>query len=208
MMLIFIKVLISLIIGYFLGSINTSIIVSKAYGIDIREHGSKNAGMTNILRTLGKFAAFLTIVGDVFKSIISCLIGLYVVGYVGGAGNLGLMAGGIGAVVGHIWPIYFGFRGGKGVLSSISVVFMMNWKIGLVLMVIFLVLVLVTRYVSLGSTSTSLLFPVVASFYGESAVFIIFASILAILVIVMHRSNIRRLIKGEESKIGIKSRAK
>lgn len=200
------ELIIVAIIGYLLGSANTSIIVGRFYGIDVRKHGSGNAGATNTLRTLGKKAAILVGLGDVLKGVISCLIGLYIVGEVKGIGNLGLMLGGISAIVGHNWPVYFGFKGGKGIFTSFAVVLMMDWRIGLLLFGVFLIAVALTRYISLGSILASGLFPLVSAIpvFKKSYIFVAFALGVGLLAIVRHRSNIVRIVKGTESKFGAK----
>lgn len=197
-----------------MGSLNTSIIVGKFYGIDIRKHGSGNAGMTNTLRTIGKLAAVLVIIGDILKGVLSYLIGNFVMDSVvigSSAGSflsttvgLGGMVGGIAAIVGHNWPIYFGFKGGKGILTSFSVVMMTDWQLGLMLLGIFILIVAITRYVSLGSIIACVTFPIGAYIKGNGVVFAIFAMILAIFAIYRHNANIKRLIKGTEAKIGAK----
>ncbi len=196
------------VIGYLLGSINTSIIVGRFYGIDIRKHGSGNAGATNTLRTLGKKATVFVALGDLLKGIAACLIGMLLTGNVENAGQLGLMAGGLGAVVGHNWPLYFGFKGGKGVLTSFAVVLMMDWRIALLLLGVFIIVVAVTRYVSLGSVIGSALFPLVAAipYFEKSKVFVLFALCLGFLAVIRHRTNIERLLKGTESRFGAKKR--
>ncbi len=201
------KTLLAGIAGYLLGSLNSSLIVGKFYGIDVRKHGSGNAGATNTLRTIGKKATAFVVLGDLLKGIVSCLIGRLVVGHVEGIGELGLMTAGLAAVIGHNWPLYFGFRGGKGVLASFSVVLMMDWKIGLILLGIFLVVVAVTRYISLGSITSAVLFPLVSLVpaFGLSLTFTVYAAVLAVLVVYRHRSNISRILKGTESRFGQKS---
>lgn len=205
------KLLIVIVIGYLLGSLNTSIIVGKLYGTDIRKHGSGNAGMTNTLRTLGKAAAVMVIVGDVLKGVLSYIIGNVVFNTMPEAVminivNVGGMAAGIAAIAGHNWPVYFGFKGGKGILTSISVVMMMDWKLGLILLGIFAVIVAVTRYVSLGSILASIAFPIAAFIKGNGPVFIIFSAILAILAVARHSANIKRLLSGTEAKLGQKKK--
>lgn len=215
-MLLVFKIFLIGVIGYLLGSANTSLIVGKFYGVDVRKHGSGNAGMTNTLRTLGKAAALLVIVGDLLKGVVACLIGLYVVGDRGFSADifhrthledLGLMVGGIGAILGHNWPVYFGFKGGKGILTSLSVVLMMDPLLALVLFGIFLVIVIITRYVSLGSIIASASFPIAAGVFGRDATFIIFAAGIGLLAIIRHHANIGRIIKRTESKLGQKKSA-
>lgn len=189
------------VVGYLLGSINTSLVVGKFYGIDVRMHGSGNAGTTNTLRVLGKTAAIMVLAGDILKGIIACIAG----GLITGDGS-GVMAAGMGAILGHNWPLYFGFKGGKGVLTSAAVVFMMDWKAGLIVLGVFAVLVAVTRYVSLGSIIAAFLFPVVSLLLGRDLLFIVFAAAIALLIIARHRANIVRLVKGTESKLGEKSK--
>ena len=206
------KIILVLIIGYLLGSLNTSILVGKLYGTDIRKHGSGNAGMTNTLRTLGKVAALLVIVGDMLKGILAFIIGNLIISnsippeisidVIG----IGGMAGGIAAIAGHNWPLYFGFKGGKGILTSFSVVLMMDWKLGLILLGIFLIIVVSTRFVSLGSIIASIAFPITAFIKGNGIVFTVFAAILAVLATIMHRSNIKRLLTGTERKLGSKKK--
>lgn len=192
------------VIGYLLGSLNSSLIVGKFYHVDVRKHGSGSAGTTNTLRTLGKVAAVLVILGDVLKGIIACLVGLYIVKDVVGNDHIGLMAGGVAAIVGHNWPLYFGFKGGKGALTSITVVMMMDWRIGLIVLGIFILTVAISRYVSLGSLFGAIMFPIISwiPFFEKTNTFIVFALIVSFLAILMHRSNIERLFKGTESKLG------
>ncbi|MCX8130043.1 MAG: glycerol-3-phosphate 1-O-acyltransferase PlsY [Clostridia bacterium] len=210
-----VKLIITAVAGYLLGSANTSLIVGKFYGVDVRKHGSGNAGMTNTLRTLGKLAALFVIIGDLLKGILACLVGLYIVGdrgieaeVFGRTWNeeLGLMVGGISAIIGHNWPAYFRFKGGKGILTSLAVVLMMDPLIALILFGIFAVIVAITRYVSLGSIIGSGLFPVAAAVFGRSNAFIIFAAILGLLAIIRHRANIQRIYNGTESKLGSKKK--
>ncbi len=194
-----VKLILTGVIGYLLGSANTSLIVGKFYGMDVRKHGSGNAGATNTLRTLGKTAAALVGIGDVLKGVIACLIGQLITG-----DTSGLMLGGVGAIAGHNWPLYFGFKGGKGIFTSFAVALMMDWKIGLILLGIFVILVAVTRYVSLGSVVGSALFPVLGLAFNRGTQFVVFALILAIIAICRHRGNIERLVKGTEAKLGSK----
>lgn len=184
-------------VGYFLGSVNTAIIISRLkYKQDIREYGSKNAGMTNILRTYGKGAALLTLLGDIGKTVIACLLGMLFLGESGG------YVAGFFCVIGHIFPIYYGFKGGKGVLALASMVCVMSWQTFLVLFTLFILIVSFSKYISLGSVMCALLYPIVLSKFAEPNIFATIVSItVAILVTVMHRSNIRRLLDGEENKL-------
>lgn len=204
--MLILKLVLVAVIGYLLGSANTSLIVGKFYGVDVRKHGSGNAGATNTLRTLGKKAAILAGLGDVLKGVTACLIGLFLIGDLKDIGKLGVMLGGISAIIGHNWPVYFGFKGGKGIFTSFAVVLMMDWKIGLILFGLFIVVVTLTRYISLGSILASGLFPIVSILpvFKKSYIFISFALVLGMLAVIRHRANIVRLIKGTESKFGAK----
>ena len=181
--------------GYLLGSVNTSLVVGKIYGIDVRQHGSRNAGLTNVLRTLGKKAAVFVLIGDVLKGVLSCVSGMLL------AGDAGAMAGGAAAVAGHNWPVFFGFKGGKGALTSIAVVFVLDWRIGLLLLAVFGAAVAATRYVSLGSMLGAASFPVLSILFNKNTEFIIFALFIGLLAIARHRSNIERIFAGTEAKL-------
>lgn len=187
------------ICGYLLGSINSSIIVGRLYRKDIRMYGSGNAGTTNTLRVLGKKAALLVLIGDLLKGILSYLIGYYITK----EPTAGMIAGSA-SILGHVWPIYFGFRGGKGVLTSFAVMLMMDWKISLMVLGIFIIVVILTRYVSLGSIIAAICLPILAAILSRPVTQIVFSIIIAVLLIFMHRANIKRLASGTESKLGTK----
>ncbi|MBN1623067.1 MAG: glycerol-3-phosphate 1-O-acyltransferase PlsY [Clostridia bacterium] len=199
--------IISAVVGYALGSVNSSVIVGKMHGVDIRTKGSGNAGLTNTLRVLGKKAAILVLAGDILKGVIAVLAGILFSGWV--AGTLGayypVIAGTL-AVIGHNWPVYFNFKGGKGILTTATVIFMVDWKIGLTVLVLFVIIVFVTRYVSLGSIIGALVVPPAALIFGHDLVFIIFMLVLAALAIFRHSANIKRLIKGNENKLSFKGK--
>ncbi len=184
------------VIGYLLGSINSSVIVGKVfYQKDVREFGSKNAGLTNTLRVLGKKAAIMVLIGDILKGVIACIIGSLI------DPTNGAVIGGLFAVLGHNWPVYFGFKGGKGVLTTATVIFMINWKLGLIVLGLFIIIVAITRYVSLGSMLAALLAIVVSILLGENVVFIVVVAILSLLIIYRHKANIKRLLNKEENKL-------
>jgi glycerol-3-phosphate acyltransferase PlsY len=196
--------------GYLLGSLNTAVIVGKIHGKDISSHGSKSAGLTNTLRVLGKSAAVLVLTGDILKGILACLIGLQIGVYAQSGESrecISLLAAGAGAVIGHNWPVYFGFKGGKGALTAAAVMFMFNWVMALVSLGVFVLIVALTRYVSLGTISASIFF-VALSFvpaFGNSLYFQIFAALMALMIIFKHRENIRRLLAGAENRLSFDS---
>lgn len=210
------KIVLAALAGYLLGSANTSLIVGKFYGVDVRKHGSGNAGMTNTLRTLGKLPALLVIVGDMLKGILACIIGYYIFKISFNSFNMpelkfaveldrvGVFSGGLGAILGHNWPLYFGFKGGKGVLTTFAVILFAGPYQGLILLGIFLAVVALTRYVSLGSITAALCFPFLAAFMEKEIIYTSFAVFVSLLVIIRHRSNIARLCKGTENKLGAK----
>ncbi len=204
------------IIAYLIGSVNFSVIFSKKMaGFDIREKGSGNAGSTNMLRSVGKRAAALTLVCDVLKGVVSIAIAIIVGNMVEGVNKeLLIQVAGIAVVVGHTFPIFFQFKGGKGVATSLGVILMSNWQIGLICLVFALVLMILTKIVSLGSVSAAVLFPVLTLFINDNytvltegkrgSVYFIYSVILAVIVLYNHRSNIKRILSGTENKLNLK----
>ena len=205
------------IIAYLIGSVNFSVIFSKKMaGFDIREKGSGNAGTTNMLRSVGKKAAVITLVCDILKGVVSIVIAI-IVGNI--AKNLDrellLQIAGIAVVLGHTFPVFFGFKGGKGVATSLGVLLMSNWQIGLICLVFAVVLMALTRMVSLGSCAAAVLFPVLTLFINQhytvltdgksGRVYFIYSVILAIIVLYNHRSNIKRILSGTENKLSFKN---
>lgn len=206
---IVLRSIIALLVGYMIGSLNTSIIVSKFYGVDIREHGSKNAGMTNTFRVLGKIAGILVILGDTAKGILSACIGKYILGELVLSSEIGMLLGGLGAILGHNFPVFFGFKGGKGVLTTASVLVYLDYRIATGLFVIFLVIVICTRYISLGSIVSAVLMPIAVLIVRHDVArkyMFIWSLLVAISAVVMHKNNIVRLLQGKESKFSIKSK--
>ena len=205
------------IIAYLLGSISFSVIISKKMaGFDVREKGSGNAGTTNMLRSVGKKAAAITLICDILKGVISIVIAI-IVGNI--AKNLDrellLQIAGIAVVLGHTFPIFFGFKGGKGVATSLGVLLISNWQIGLICLVFAVVLMALTRMVSLGSCAAAVLFPVLTLFINQhytvltdgksGRVYFVYSVILAIIVLYNHRSNIKRILNGTENKLSFKN---
>ena len=198
------------IIAYAIGSVNFSIIFSKKFaGFDVREKGSGNAGTTNMLRSAGKGLAALTLICDILKGVVAVLVAFWI-GKI--ATNVKpeilVQLAGFFAVVGHTFPVYFGFKGGKGVATSLGILLMTNWQIGLICLVFALILMALTRFVSLGSIAAAILFPVLTVFIHENYLvpgnYVIFAIIMAVLVVFNHRSNVKRLLEGKENKLSFK----
>ncbi len=201
------------VIAYLIGSINFSIIISKKLaGFDVREKGSGNAGTTNILRVVGKKAALITLVCDILKGVVSILFALVVGLIIKNVDRAFLIQiAGIFVVIGHTYPIFFGFKGGKGVATSIGVLIMTNWKIGLICLVFGLVVIAITRMVSLGSISSAILCPVLSLFISTNFIveasgikYLVYSLILAFIVIFNHRENIKRIVSGTENKLSFK----
>ena len=204
--------IIVVIISYLLGSISFSVIISKKLaGFDVREKGSGNAGATNMLRSVGVKGAVLTLIGDCLKGVIAILVAV-IVGKIAKNADKALLVqlAGIAVVLGHTFPIFFNFKGGKGVATALGVVLVTNWQIGLICLVFALVLMALSRMVSLGSVGACVLFPVLVLFIKsnyivtEGSSYLIYSIILAVIVAFNHRSNIKRLLTGTENKISFK----
>ena len=201
------------IIAYAIGSINFSVIISKKMaGFDIRDKGSGNAGSTNMLRSIGKKAAILTLVCDILKGVVAVLIAVVVGKIVKNVDKAALVQiAGILVVIGHTFPIFFEFKGGKGVATSLGVLLIINWKIGLICLVFALVIMALGRIVSLGSVGAAILCPVLTLFIHSNYIveatgikYLVFGLILAAIVIFNHRANIQRIANGTESKLSFK----
>ena len=204
--------IVTAIIAYLIGSINFSVIFSKKMaGFDIREKGSGNAGTTNMLRAVGKMGALVTLLCDILKGIVAILIAMFI-GWAFQVENQSLLVqiAGIAVVIGHTFPIFFGFKGGKGVATSLGILLMTNWQIGLICLVFALVLMALTQMVSLGSCAAAVLFPVLTLFIKEHYIvaeggsYFIYSVILAVIVLYNHRSNIKRMLNGTENKLSFK----
>ena len=204
------------VIASLIGSVNFSVLISKKMaGFDVREKGSGNAGTTNMLRSVGKKAAAITLICDILKGVISIAIAIIVGSIVKNLDKeLLLQIAGIAVVLGHTFPIFFGFKGGKGVATSLGVLLMSNWQIGLICLVFAIVLMALTRMVSLGSCAAAVLFPVLTLFINQhytvltdgknGRVYFVYSVILAIIVLYNHRSNIKRILNGTENKLSFK----
>ena len=202
------------IIAYAIGSISFSVIISKKMaGFDLREKGSGNAGSTNMLRTVGKRAAALTLLCDVLKGVIAVLIAVLIGKIVKNVDKaLLVQIAGIAVVIGHTFPIFFEFKGGKGVATSLGVLLTINWKIGLICLVFALVIMAVTRIVSMGSVGAAILCPILTIFLSTNFIvpakgikYLLFSLILAGIVIFNHRENLKRIIAGTENKLSFKN---
>ena len=202
------------IIAYCIGSVNFSVIFSKKFaGFDVREKGSGNAGTTNMLRSVGKKAAAITLVCDILKGVVAIGIAILLGNIPDINKELLVQIAGVAVILGHTFPVFFGFKGGKGVATSLGVLLLSNWQIGLICLVFALVLMILTRMVSVGSCAAAVLFPILTLFIndhytvlteGKSGnAYFIYSVILAVIVLFNHRSNIKRLLNGTKNKINL-----
>lgn len=206
-------VIIVAVCAYLIGSINFSVIISKKLaGFDVRQKGSGNAGTTNMLRSVGKGAAAITLVCDILKGVVAILFALLISWIAKNiSGALLVQTAGIAVILGHTFPVFFEFKGGKGVATSLGVLICINWKVGLLCLVFAIIIMAVTRMVSAGSCTAAILYPVLTLFgvqkdffivAGES--YLVFSLILALIVIFNHRENIKRILTGKENKLSFK----
>lgn len=215
--MIYVSFLIIAVISYLLGSLNFGVVLSKSLAKDdIRNHGSGNAGSTNMLRRFGTKAAVLTILGDMLKVFVAVFIALKIMQYTAvplqTSGlpsfvdyNLFLKSfAGFFCVLGHIFPVYFKFKGGKGVATSGGMVFAIDWRIALILLAVFIIVLLLTRYVSLGSISMAVLYPFMMYAFHKSVALTVIASVFTVIVLITHIPNIARLINHTENKVEFK----
>jgi len=200
------------IIAYAIGSISFSVIFSRKFaGFDVREKGSGNAGTTNVLRTVGKKVAALTLVCDILKGVIAVLIAM-LVGHIWKELDTALLKylAGFMAILGHTFPIFFEFRGGKGVATSLGILLTIEPKIGLICLIFAIILIALTKMVSVGSILAAILFPILNIFIGQNNNFgtITISILIALLVIFNHRKNIQRIKDGNENKLSFKKTEK
>lgn len=187
--------------AYLLGSLSFAIIICKlTLGKDIRSYGSGNAGLTNAYRTMGAGKTLLVLFGDIAKAAAALAIGGVL------AGMMGKLVAGIFVILGHVFPVYFGFRGGKGVLVGATMLVFLDWRIFLVALVLFIIAVALTRWVSLGSILGAISFPITMQiFYGDARLSVV-AALMAAAVVFMHRPNIKRILSGTENRFSFHSK--
>ena len=200
------KIFLVILVSYLLGNFQTSYLIGKIFmKSDIREFGSGNAGTTNALRVYGIKAAVATLFLDAAKGFVAVVIGRYFLG------EIGIYLSGVSVILGHDWPVFFKFKGGKGIATTIGLALIISPLSALICIVIGVSIIALTRYVSLGTTSAIALWPLVSyilmvtDLYKLNYNFIIFAIILALIAIYKHKANIQRLIHGNESKLGSKA---
>lgn len=199
---------IAMVIPYLLGSINTAVVISRfMYGDDVRNHGSGNAGTTNMLRTYGKVAALLTLIGDMLKTAIAVCFASFLTSVAFGGWIAGLFC-----MIGHIFPVYYRFRGGKGVLCVATAIAILSPIAFALSLITFIIIVSFTKYVSLGSIFGALMLPLYANIENRiipiGGIDVLIAVMMALIVIWCHRANIQRIQQGKESKLSFKSKKK
>ena len=187
------KIIVPVVIAYFIGNISPSIILGKMAGVDIKKEGSGNAGTTNALRVLGKKAALITLVIDIGKGVLAVAAG----NLIGGAETGYLCA--IAVFCGHIWPCFYSFKGGKGVATAFGAILAVNWISALAVVAVGLAL---TQRMSVGSLLGAITFPLLCWFMEPGFIWI--GSLMALIVLIKHGANIKRLIRGEEPKMSFK----
>ena len=202
------SIVITALACYFLGNHNGAICVSAMLGDDVRSHGSGNAGLTNFIRNFGASRALMVIAIDAGKAVLACLLGgLLLAPY--GCGLEGRVLGGVFVMLGHDFPALQGFRGGKGILSGWFIAWAVDWRIAVLIGVIFFAIYLLTRYVSLGSVLAGLGFAVGFVVFHHADLWVCLGGVLmGAMTVVMHRGNIARLVKGEERKTNLFSKGK
>ena len=189
------------VLGYLLGGINGAILLSKLVEKDdVRRHGSGNAGFTNFFRNYGKRTSLLVILIDAAKAAVSCLLGGWLLGKYGLQAE-GMLLGGLAATLGHDFPAFLGFRGGKGIVCGFATALVTDWRVGLILLAVFALVYFLTHYVSLASVLCALGFFVSFwLFYPGRPFVLILSGCLSALAIFLHRENIGRLVRGQERK--------
>ena len=204
-----------IIIAYLIGSVNFSVLISKKVaGFDLRERGSGNAGTTNTLRTVGKKAALATLLLDILKGLVAVGIAILMGKIIKDVKYPAMLVqlAGIFVIIGHTFPVFFGFRGGKGIATSLGVLLLINWQIGLICLTFAIVLMVLTKMVSVGSIAAAVLFPILTLYIGKAHFivegktlsYVVFSIAMAVIVMYNHRENIKRILSGTENKISFK----
>lgn len=206
--------IICLVMGYVFGLFQTGFLYSKLHHMDIRNYGSGNSGSTNVLRVMGKKAGFIVFLGDAGKMILACLITYLLYKGQPGMVYVYLLYTAFGVILGHNYPFFMGFKGGKGIASTAGLLFSLDLRVTLVCFLVFVLIVAITRYVSLGSIIVMILFFIGMVYFGHRGdygievarltEFYIMAAVIAGMGIWRHRSNIKRLLSGTENKLGVK----
>lgn len=196
-------VIITVVVGYLLGNLNGAVLISHFLGDDVRSHGSGNAGLTNFIRNYGAGRALTVILIDAGKAVIGCVLGgILLKSYLDFP--TGSALGGVGVMLGHVFPAFLGFRGGKGILSGLFIAIVTDWRVALLILVVFALAYLTTQYVSLGSVLAAVTFSVgFVIFHGDNLVLMLCGIFMGLLATAMHWQNILRLLRGQERKTNL-----
>ena len=197
----FIRIFFSAAAGYLLGSVMSAIIISSlVYREDVRKYGSGNSGATNAARVYGFVIGLSTYLGDFLKGVLACLIGKLLGGWTGASAEICLAVGGFFAIIGHSFPVFYRFHGGKGVATGSAFALMLDWRIFVIALAAFILVVIITKIVSAASISSCIAVLIGSLIFAEAPAAKILGAVAAILVIAMHWQNILRLIRGEEKR--------
>ncbi|WP_432628158.1 glycerol-3-phosphate 1-O-acyltransferase PlsY [Brotaphodocola sp.] len=210
--------LICLVMGYVFGLFQTGYLYSRSKHMDIRNYGSGNSGSTNVLRVMGKKAGLVVFIGDAGKMILACLLTRVIFRSQPDSMYLYLLYTGFGVILGHNFPFYMGFKGGKGIAASAGLLASTDWRLMLICLVVFVAAVAITRYVSLGSILVMICFLIGMIYFGlvrgdyglaasHQTEFVAIAAAISLMGIWRHHANIRRLLNGTENKLGAKKNA-
>ena len=194
---------VTIVAGYLLGNLNGAIISSKLLGDDVRSHGSGNAGLTNFIRSYGANHALLVILIDAGKGVLACLLGGLLLQFKFGF-SAGAAIGGAAVILGHMLPVFFGFRGGKGILTGLFIAVVVDFRVALLILAVFAIFYFPTKFVSLSSVMASVAFAVgFAIFHFHNPITMGCGIFMGAMAVFMHRSNIVRLLKGQETKTNL-----
>ena len=192
----------AVVAAYLIGSLSFAVIVSKFYGLDDpRSYGSGNPGATNVLRSGRKKAAALTLLGDALKGLVAVLLARWLQSYFGLADEV-VAAVAVAVLAGHMWPLFFGFKGGKGVATALGVLLALSWPVALICAAVWLIMAFGLRISSLAALTATVISPLAAMFLVQQPSWQAAIAVIAALVLLRHRSNIQNLLSGKESKIG------
>lgn len=192
----------AVVAAYLIGSLSFAVIVSKFYGLDDpRSYGSGNPGATNVLRSGRKKAAALTLLGDALKGLVAVLLARWLQSYFGLADEV-VAAVAVAVLAGHMWPLFFGFKGGKGVATALGVLLALSWPVALICAAVWLVMAFGLKISSLAALTATVISPLAAMFLVQQPSWQAAIAVIAALVLLRHRSNIQNLLSGKESKIG------
>ncbi len=197
------RYILAVVLGYLLGNLNGAVCVSRLMGDDVRTHGSGNAGLTNFIRSYGAGRSAMVIVMDAGKAVLACVVGgLLFMSHEGF--QTGAALGGVAVIVGHAFPVFLKFRGGKGILSGLFVAIVVDWRIALLILAVFAIAYLITWYVSLGSVLAAITFSIgFAVLHSDNLTVMLCGVFTGLLATFMHRQNIVRLLKGQERKTNL-----